>query len=139
MPVGPIGQVLAETVWLVGDPIGLFYRALRVCLPAEGPLAAVPSGLGDSLLSVAAGVPGNPDHPTGGIAPPYKNETEMRLSAPGTPRIRLAGARKVDSGTWRRFGSVPGRPAQQGTAGNAPDENRTRDLRLERPTLFATR
>ena len=27
-------------------------------------------------------------------------------------------------------------PAPQGTAANAPDGSRTRDLRLERPTLF---
>ena len=31
------------------------------------------------------------------------------------------------------------RPASTGTPPHAPDENRTRDLRLERPTLFATR
>jgi hypothetical protein len=34
---------------------------------------------------------------------------------------------------WRCTGKSP---ALQGTAANAPDGSRTRDLRLERPTLF---
>jgi hypothetical protein len=197
MSVGPTREILAECVGLVGDSIGLLNRTQGVGSPLKCALAAIPRRLRDAVLAILTRVPGNPDHPAGGVAPSLpetlfsyglvpvscqkaldvsrmdpaggselvirqisaldpaisrswqrtsaallngrRNEPEMRQSAAGT-RAELPGTWRNHN--WKKRRELPFTPRNTRTAkgnSNAPDENRTRDLRLERPTLFATR
>ena len=62
MALDPGGEVLAEGVGSGRDLVGLVDRTLGFALPDERSFASVPTRLGDSALSIPAGVSGNPDH-----------------------------------------------------------------------------
>src|SRR4051794_17559852 len=65
---GPRREVIAEGVGPIREAVGLVDRALSFGLSREGASAAIPGGLGDVVLAVAAGVARNPDHLPGGVA-----------------------------------------------------------------------
>src|SRR6188472_1093172 len=99
----PGGEVLAQGVGAVGEPVGLVDRSLGFALEEAGSLPTIPAGLGYSVFAVAAGVSRDPDDLPGRIA-----AFDWRLSLMEAPfagrgrRLRLRGRSALRHRACRR-------------------------------------